>query len=224
MNTRLFTVSLASGAALMLAAGWAQPPAKQPVQSPQAIPKQPEPAKPSKLTEPAKLAVPTSEDAHILGFKMKLIDGKEQNLEDYKGKVVIIVNVASQCGYTAQYQHLQKLYADKKDQGLVILGFPANNFGGQEPGTNEEVAKFCKDKFSVTFPMFEKVSVKGADQVALYKKLAGQPAPIGGDPKWNFTKFVVDRTGKVVARFDAKKRDGLEPDLIAKVDELLKQK
>ncbi len=156
---------------------------------------------------------------------MKLIDGKEQNLEDYKGKVVIIVNVASQCGYTPQYEQLQKLYAAKKDKGLVILGFPANNFGAQEPGTNEDVAKFCKDKYSVTFPMFEKISVKGADQAPLYKKLTSQPAPIGGDPKWNFTKFVVDRSGKVVAHIDAhRSKEGIEPELLAKVDDLLNQK
>lgn len=208
MNTRICRrscVALFAGASLFTAAGWVQP-AKEP-----------------------KVKVPVvtsehSEDAFALGFKMKLIDGKEQNLEDYKGKVVVIVNVASKCGYTAQYEHLQKLYTEKKDEGLVILGFPANNFGGQEPGSNSEVAQFCKDKFSVSFPMFEKISVKGSDQAALYKKLTSQPAPIGGDPKWNFTKFVVDRTGKVVARFDAKKRGGLEADLVAKVDELLKQK
>jgi len=171
-------------------------------------------------------AAPAKADAsYVLDRTMKLIDGKDQDLGAYKGKVVVIVNVASKCGYTVQYQGLEKLYQDKKDNGLVILGFPANNFGGQEPGSNEEVAKFCKDKFGVTFPMFEKVSVKGPDQNELYKKLAGQPAPVGGDPKWNFTKFVVDRTGHVVARFDAKAKGGdLEPDLIAKVDELLAAK
>jgi glutathione peroxidase len=174
--------------------------------------------------QPAKAqpgAAQGSADPYVLGYKVKTIDGKEQDLSAYKGKVVVIVNVASKCGYTPQYQYLEALYTSKKDQGLVILGFPANNFNGQEPGSNEEIAKFCKDKYSVTFPMFEKVSVKGPDQHPLYKQLAAQPAPIGGDPKWNFTKFVVDRDGKVVARFDAKKRDGLEPELTAKVDELL---
>ena len=174
---------------------------------------------------PAKTPSQSEDPSYVLGFTMKRIDGKAESLEQYKGKVVVIVNVASKCGYTPQYEHLQKLYDAKKDQGLVILGFPANNFGAQEPGSNDEVAKFCKDKFGVTFPMFEKISVKGPDQAELYKKLESQPAPIGGTPpKWNFTKFVVDRTGHVVARFDAKKRDGLEPELIAKVDELLKQK
>lgn len=163
----------------------------------------------------------TSQSDSPLGFKVKLIDGKEQDLSAFRGKVVIIVNVASKCGYTAQYEHLEKLYKAKKDSGLVILGFPANNFGGQEPGSNEEVAKFCKDKFDVTFPLFQKISVKGADSHPLYKLLSGLPAPLGGEPKWNFTKFVLDRSGNVVARFDAKKRAGLEDGLVEKVDELL---
>ncbi len=200
-----FAISAAAATTILLAAGLGQPEKKPGAVAPAAQPS-------------------TSEDASVLGFKMKLIDGKEQDLSAYKGKVVVIVNVASKCGYTGQYKHLEELYKANKDKGLVILGFPANNFNGQEPGSNEEVAKFCKDKFDVTFPMFEKISVKGPDQHPLYKKLAGQPAPIGGDPKWNFTKFVVDRSGKVVARFDAKKRDGLEPDLVAKVNELLTAK
>jgi glutathione peroxidase len=177
---------------------------------------QPEKGKPAE-----KSVQPSEADSYVLGYKMKLIDGKEQDLSAYKGKVVVIVNVASKCGYTPQYEHLEKLYEQKKDQGLVILGFPANNFNGQEPGSNEDVAKFCKDKYSVTFPMFEKISVKGPDQAELYKKLEAQA---GGPPKWNFTKYVVDRNGKVVAKFDAKKKDALEPDLIAKVDELLAKK
>ena len=173
-------------------------------------------------------AVVAPDDAYVLGHKVKRIDGKEQDLSEYKGKVVVIVNVASKCGFTPQYEGLEKLYESDKDKGLVILGFPANNFNGQEPGSNEEVAKFCKDTYGVTFPMFEKISVKGADQHPLYKQLAAQPAPIGGDPKWNFTKFVVDRSGKVVARYDAKREfvrsAKLEPELVAKVDELLSAK
>lgn len=177
---------------------------------------------------PAPAPAPKASDPSILGFTMKRIDGKEESLEAYKGKVVVIVNVASKCGYTSQYEGLQELYESRKDKGLVVLGFPANNFGGQEPGSNQDVAAFCKDKFGVTFPMFEKISVKGPDQHPLYKALAAEPAPIGGDPKWNFTKFVVDRAGKVVARFDADKAyvrtATLEPGLVAKVDELLAAK
>lgn len=176
-------------------------------------------------TQPAaRPSAPPATAMSPLSFKMKLIDGKEQDLAAYKGKVVIIVNVASKCGYTAQYEHLEALYKAKKDAGLVILGFPANNFGGQEPGTNEEVAKFCKDKFGVTFPMFEKISVKGDDAHPLYKSLAALPAPLGGEPKWNFTKFIIARDGAVVARFDAKKRGGLEDGLVEKIDELLAAK
>jgi glutathione peroxidase len=215
---------------LSIVSNVAAQPTKNPAENTKAIPSVPahqqegkkvDPAQPDKKAQPA-----TSEDPYVLGFKMKLIDGKEQDLSAYKGKVIVIVNVASKCGFTPQYEHLEKLYNEKKDQGLVILGFPANNFGGQEPGSNEEVAKFCKDKFGVTFPLFEKISVKGADQAPLYKKLTSQPAPVGGDPHWNFTKFVVDRSGNVVARYDAKRQDGmkLEPDLLAKVDELLKTK
>ncbi len=176
--------------------------------------------------QPTATAQPKVVDpAYALDFKMKRIDGKEEDLSTYKGKVVVMVNVASKCGYTGQYKALEKLYRDHKGQGLVILGFPANNFKEQEPSDNSEIAEFCSSKYDVTFPMFEKISVKGDDQHALYKKLAAQPAPIGGDPKWNFTKFVVGKDGKVVARFDAKgdgkTRDALEPDFLKKVEELL---
>ena len=182
---------------------------------------QPEISKPA-ASQPATASQPTA--GSVLGYKMKLIDGKDQDLSAYAGKVVVIVNVASKCGYTPQYEHLEALYKAKKDQGLVVLGFPANNFKEQEPASNEDIAKFCKDKFGVSFPMFEKISAKGEDQHPLYKTLSAQPAPIGGDPKWNFTKFVVDRKGNVVARFDAKKRGGLEDGLVEKVDEELKKK
>jgi glutathione peroxidase len=165
----------------------------------------------------------TSDPAYVLGFSKKLIDGSDKNLADYAGKVVVIVNVASKCGYTPQYEQLENLYVEKKDSGLVILGFPANNFGSQEPGTNKEIAEFCTSTYDVQFPMFEKISVKGDDQDPLYKKLAAQPAPIGGDPKWNFTKFVVDRSGRVVARFDSKVRPD-DKDFVAKIDELLAAK
>lgn len=179
------------------------------------------PVEPPSAAQPAGQPAKAEDPAYVLGFKIKDIDGKEQDLAQYKGKVVVIVNVASKCGYTPQYTGLQKLYSEKKDQGLVVLGFPANNFMGQEPGSLSEIKEFCTANYGVTFPMFEKISVKGDDQHPLYKKLGAQPAPIGGDPKWNFTKFVVDRTGKVVFRIDAKNRKDLEPELLTKVDELL---
>jgi glutathione peroxidase len=162
----------------------------------------------------------TDASADVLGFTVNRIDGTPQNLADFKGKVLIIVNVASQCGYTPQYAGLQRLYDEKKDAGLEVLAFPANNFGNQEPGTNQEIASFCSSKFGVTFPMFEKIDVTGPQQHPLYKRLASQPAPIGGDPKWNFTKFVVDREGRVVARYDSKTKPD-DPAFLARLDELL---
>jgi glutathione peroxidase len=139
----------------------------------------------------------------IYGFTLNSIDGKPAPLADYKGKVVMIVNVASQCGYTPQYSALEAIYEKYKDQGFVILGFPANNFGAQEPGTNEEIKTFCTRKYSVTFPMYAKISVKGDDQAPLYAYLTKDTgAGISGDIKWNFTKFLIDRNGKVVQRFE----------------------
>jgi glutathione peroxidase len=165
----------------------------------------------------------TATSPYVLNFKMKRIDGAEEDLGIYKGKVVLIVNVASKCGYTPQYKGLETLYQQHKSDGLVILGFPANNFGSQEPGTDTEIKTFCESKYSVTFPMFSKISVKGDDAHPLYKRLAAQPAPIGGEPKWNFTKYLVDRTGNVVARYDS----AVKPDdakLAARIDELLNAK
>lgn len=140
----------------------------------------------------------------IYNFTLNSIDGKPAPLAEYKGKVVLIVNVASQCGYTPQYTALESIYEKYKDQGFVILGFPANNFGAQEPGTNEEIKTFCTRKYSVTFPMYSKISVKGADQAPLYAYLTKETgAGMTGDIKWNFTKFLVDRDGKVVQRFES---------------------
>ena len=166
---------------------------------------------------------PAAADPYVLGLTMNRIDGATEDLSIYKGKVVLIVNVASQCGYTKQYPGLEKLYESKKADGLVILGFPANEFGKQEPASNAEIKEFCSAKFNVTFPMFEKIVVKGEGTAPLYKKLAAQPAPIGGEPKWNFTKFLVDKSGNVVARYEpAVKPD--DKDLVKKIDELLASK
>jgi glutathione peroxidase len=139
----------------------------------------------------------------VYSFTLNSIDGKPAPLADYKGKVVLLVNVASQCGFTPQYSALEAIYEKYKDQGFVILGFPANNFGAQEPGTNEEIKTFCTRKYSVTFPMYAKISVKGEDQAPLYGYLTKQTgAGIAGEIKWNFTKFLVDRDGKVIQRFE----------------------
>lgn len=140
-----------------------------------------------------------------LQFKVKSIDGQEVDLQQYKGKVVMIVNTASRCGFTPQYEQLESLYQKYKDRGFVILGFPANNFMNQEPGTNEEIKNFCKIKYNVTFPMFEKVSVDGPDICPLYKFLTSKEnAPFDGSIKWNFTKFLIGKDGKTVARFEPK--------------------
>ena len=141
----------------------------------------------------------------VYSFTLNSIDGKPAPLADYKGKVVLLVNVASQCGYTPQYSALESIYEKYKDQGFVILGFPANNFGAQEPGTNAEIKTFCKRKYSVSFPMYSKISVKGSDKAPLYKYLTDSG---GGEVKWNFTKFLVDGNGKVISRFES----GVEPD------------
>src|SRR3954453_6807555 len=143
-------------------------------------------------------------------FTLKSLAGAATPLANFKGKVMLLVNVASQCGYTYQYEGLQALYAKYKDQGLVIAGFPANNFGGQEPGSNAEIGAFCKSKFGVTFPMFSKISVAGADKAPLYQFLTDKSAnpKTGGEIQWNFTKFLVDRNGKVLARFEP----AVEPD------------
>jgi len=137
-------------------------------------------------------------------FTMKALDGKQVALASFTGKVMLVVNVASQCGYTYQYEGLQALYVKYKDRGLVLAGFPANNFGQQEPGTDEEIGAFCRSKFGVTFPMFSKISVKGADKAPLYQFLTDPKAnpQTGGEIQWNFTKFLIDRNGKVLRRFE----------------------
>lgn len=139
----------------------------------------------------------------IYGHKVKGIDGKEVDLAQYKGKTLLIVNTASQCGYTKQYDGLEALYSKYKGKGLVVMGFPSNDFGGQEPGTNEEIKKFCQSKFNVDFPLFAKGPVKGAEKQPLFDTLT-KTAPQAGEIKWNFEKFLVSPMGQVVGRFDSK--------------------
>lgn len=140
----------------------------------------------------------------VYNFTLKSIDGQPVSLKSYHGKVLLLVNVASRCGFTPQYAGLESLYEKYKDRGLVIVGIPADNFASQEPDTNEEIKKFCSRKYNVTFPMISKVSVLGADKTPLYGFLTDKAAnpEIGGDIKWNFTKFIFDREGKPVARFE----------------------
>lgn len=179
----------------------------------------------------------------IQTIPLRSIDGAETSLDAYRGKVVLVVNVASACGLTPQYEGLEQLYRDKRDAGLVVAGFPANEFGAQEPGTNEEIANFCTSKFSVQFPMFEKIVVKGPDQHPLYQRLVEeQPraqekpgsefrAKLAGygitqekpeDVLWNFEKFLISKDGRVVGRFapdttpdDALLKQAIERELAA---------
>ena len=141
----------------------------------------------------------------IYDFKVPGLEGNDINFSDYKGKKILIVNTASKCGFTPQYEELETLYEKYKDK-LVIVGFPANNFGGQEPGSNEEIGEFCKRNYGVTFPMAEKVSVKGDDIHPLFKYLTAEAKKLGADDpiKWNFTKFLVDENGKLVHVFESK--------------------
>lgn len=139
-------------------------------------------------------------------YKVKNISGEDVSMSEYKGKVVLIVNTASKCGFTKQYEGLEELYEKYKDQGFVILGFPCNQFGAQEPGGNEEIKNFCSSAFSVTFPMMSKIDVNGDDADPLYKFLKKEKGGIlGDDIKWNFTKFLIDRDGNVVDRFASQK-------------------
>jgi glutathione peroxidase len=133
---------------------------------------------------------------------IKDIDGKETSLKSFAGKVVLAVNVASRCGNTSQYESLQSLYEKFKDKGLVIVGFPSNDFGSQEPGSDADIKEFCTSKYSVTFPMMSKIHVKGPEQHPLYKELSGATSPFPGDVKWNFGKFLIGRNGEILARFD----------------------
>jgi glutathione peroxidase len=137
---------------------------------------------------------------NIYDFTLNTIDGASAPLSAYKGKVVLLVNVASKCGYTPQYAGLEKLYEKYKDKVFVIVGVPANNFGAQEPGTNEEIKTFCSRNYNVTFPMMSKVSVAGEDKTPLYRYLTDAK---GGEVKWNFTKFLIDRKGNIASRFES---------------------
>jgi len=144
---------------------------------------------------------------NIYSFKAKDINGKEISLSQYKGKKLLLVNTASECGYTKQYADLQKLSQQYKGK-IVVIGFPANNFGGQEPGTDKEIQSFCTKSFNVTFPMMSKVSVKGSDMTPLFKWLTSQENPdFKGDIRWNFEKFLIDENGKLIHRY----RSGVNP-------------
>jgi glutathione peroxidase len=163
--------------------------------------------------------------APVLNFKMKGIDGKEVDLSKYQGKVILFVNVASQCGLTPQYKPLQKLHEKYSGDGLVIIGVPANEFGMQEPGTDKEIAKFCETKYKVTFPMLSKVVVKGEGIAPLYDFLTSKKTnpKFGGEIQWNFTKFLISREGEIVKRFEPRVRPDAKEVISAIEDELKKK-
>lgn len=164
----------------------------------------------------------TGMDAKFYSFTMKTLEGKDRSLADFKGKVVMVVNTASFCGYTPQYKDLEAVYKQYKDKGLVVIGFPANNFGKQEPGKDADIAAFCERNYGVTFPMFSKISVKGDDIAPLYKYLTTE-TQFKEDIGWNFTKFLVDRNGNVAAKFTSKVKP-TDGEVTMKLDELLAKK
>ena len=174
------------------------------------------------LTVFAAMSIAAFAASSVHEFTMKSIDGKPVNLSSYKGKVLLLVNVASKCGYTPQYTALQALHEKYKDRGLLVVGIPANNFGGQEPGSDEEIKTFCSRNYNVSFPMMSKVSVKGDDETPLYQYLTDPSAnpATAGDVKWNFTKFLVGKDGKVIGRFESKVKPDA-PELTTAIDRAL---
>jgi glutathione peroxidase len=159
----------------------------------------------------------------LYDIPLKDIDGKDASLKPYAGKVILVVNVASKCGYTPQYTALEATYQKYSAQGLVVCGFPCNQFKQQEPGTDAEIKEFCTSKYNVTFPMFDKLEVNGDNRHPLYVALAGKDSPFPGDIRWNFTKFVIGRDGKIVARFDSKVKPD-SPELTAAIETALAAK
>lgn len=155
----------------------------------------------------------------LYDFTMNDIDGKPVDLSQYKGKVLLVVNTASMCGNTPQYSDLEKMYETYQEKGFEILAFPANNFGQQEPGTNQEIKSFCFTKYSLTFPLFSKISVKGEDKHPLYRYLTEQ-SPFPGEVEWNFQKYLVDRSGNVVGRYHHRAKP-LSPEIVQDVERVL---
>jgi glutathione peroxidase len=141
--------------------------------------------------------------ASLYDIPVKDIEGHPATLAPYRGQVILVVNVASECGYTPQYRGLEALYRKYHGEGLVVLGFPCNQFGGQEPGTNAEIKRFCTNTFQVSFPLFAKIEVNGTDRHPLYAALAGKASPFPGDITWNFNKFLIGRDGRILQRFDS---------------------
>lgn len=171
------------------------------------------------VTHTSEAAMDEKKPASVLDFSVKDIDGKSVKLNKYKGKVLLVVNVASRCGNTPQYKSMQALYEKYKAKGFEVLGFPANEFGKQEPGSDKEIKEFCTSNYKVTFPMFSKIVVKGDEQAPLYKFLTSKETDpkFGGDIEWNFAKFLVNRKGEVVGRIKAF-TDPMKPDVVEAIE------
>ncbi len=167
-----------------------------------------------------KAEIPANQAAQIYDFTMDDIDGKPRQLSEFKGKVLMVVNTASFCGNTPQYEGLQTLYEQYREQGFTILAFPANDFGKQEPGNNKEIAEFCYTKYSLEFPLFSKITVLGDQKHPLYRYLTEQTA-FQGEIKWNFQKFLIDRDGQVIARYSPKEKP-LTPQIMEDIEKALK--
>jgi glutathione peroxidase len=197
----------------------AQPAAKTPEQAPAEVAAaEPKPAE----QKPAEVIAPPPKPNDVtLDHKVKLLDGTEKSLADYRGKTLLVVNTASACGYTPQYAELQQLYATYKDKGLEVLAFPSNDFGGQEPGSALDIRTFVDKEFSVEFTMFDKVVTKGDGMAPIYKTLTEETGDgIKGEIKWNFTKFLVDPQGRVIQRFEPPVGP-LDPQLVAAIEHVL---
>lgn len=171
------------------------------------------------LTSVVLLATATAADLTAIPFKT--ITGKDTSLADYKGKVVLVVNTASKCGLTPQYAPLEKIYDKYRSKGFVILGFPCNDFNSQEPGSAKEISEFCKDTYNISFPMMEKIHVKGPEQHPLYAALSGEKGAFPGDVAWNFGKFLIDKDGKPIARFEPKTTPD-SPEVVDAIEKALK--
>jgi glutathione peroxidase len=161
-----------------------------------------------------------AEDGTVYAFRARRLDGPEQGLDDYRGRVLLLVNTASRCGFTPQYEGLEALYQRHRERGFAVLGFPSNDFGEQEPGSDAEIARFCKANYGVEFPMFSKIAVTGDAAHPLYRWLAALPDPVGGPVRWNFQKYLVDRRGRVVARYDSRVSPD-DPALLSRLEALL---
>ncbi len=160
------------------------------------------------------------EERTVLDFTLDRIDGTPEPLSSYRGQVLLIVNVASKCGFTPQYDGLEKLYERYRERGFAVLGFPSNDFGGQEPGSNGEIIEFCRSTYGVEFPMFSKIAVSGSQAHPLYAYLTGLPEPIGGAVQWNFQKYLVDRKGEVVGKYLSRTRPE-DAELVQRIEALL---